>query len=189
MKRYLPFLVFAIVLGAARLLGAMTPETFPNLQPLGALFFCGMALFGLRGLILPALVWFVTYPLTSLQQGYGWSTQMLVPVLGFVAMILLASQFRKSSPGKVFLGSLAGAVAFYLITNTLSWAMNPQYLKSFPGLVQALTVGLPQYATPTWVFFRNALLAQSAFSALFLVAHSTLTVHATTREKAMARVA
>ena len=174
MKRFLPFLIFAIVLGSARLLGSMTPESLGNLQPLGALFFCGMACFGLRGIILPALVWFLTYPLTSLQQGYGWSFQMLVPLLGFVAMVLLARRFRKAAPGKIFLGSLAGACAFYLITNTLSWAMEPQYAKSLPGLIQALTVGLPQYATPTWVFFRNSLLSQATFSAIFLMATQTM---------------
>ena len=114
-----------------------------------------MALFGLRGIILPALVWLITYPLTSLHQGYGWSAQMIIPLLGFLAMIILARSFQKASPGKVFLGSLASALVFYLVTNTLSWAIDPLYPKSFAGLAQALTVGLPQLATPTWMFFRN----------------------------------
>jgi hypothetical protein len=185
MKRLLPFLVFAIVLGVARILGSYTPESLGNLQPLGALFFCGMALFGLRGIILPTLVWFITYPMTSLQQGYGWSAQILVPLLGFAAMILLARSFQKASPRKVFLGSLASALVFYLVTNTLSWAMDPLYTKSFAGLVQALTVGLPQFATPTWIFFRNSLISQSAFSALFIIATQTMTV----RSPSKARVA
>ena len=183
MKRLLPFLVFAIVLGAARILGSHTPETLGNLQPLGALFFCGMALFGLRGIILPTLVWLITYPLTNLHQGYGWSAQMIIPLLGFLAMILLARSFQKASPGKVFLGSLASALVFYLVTNTLSWAIDPLYPKSFAGLAQALTVGLPQFATPTWMFFRNSLISQSVFSALFIIATQTMTARVSSKEK------
>jgi len=174
MKRLLPFLVFAIVLGAARILGSHAPESLGNLQPLGALFFCGMALFGLRGIILPSLVWFLTYPMTSLQQGYGWSAHMLIPLLGFAAMILLARSFQKASPGKVFLGSLASALVFYLVTNSLSWAVDPLYTKSLAGFVQALTVGLPNFSTPTWMFFRNSLISQSVFSALFIIATQTM---------------
>ena len=189
MKRLLPFLAFAIVLGAARILGSHTPESLGNLQPLGALFFCGMALFGLRGIILPALVWFITYPMTSLQQGYGWSAQMLVPLLGFAAMILLARSFQKAGPGKIFLGSLASALVFYLVTNSLSWAMDPLYSKSFAGWVQALTVGLPQFATPTWIFFRNSLISQSVFSALFIVATQTMTAHVTSKARTAAQTA
>jgi hypothetical protein len=36
-------------------------------------------------------------------------------------------------------------------------------------LIQALTVGLPQYsATPTWMFFRNSLLSDLFFTFLFV---------------------
>lgn len=175
MQRALPFIVFAIVLGFARVFGAITSDSLVNFQPLGALLFCGMALFGWRGLILPAFAWLVTLPFTNIAQGYVWYSTILTPLLGFAAMIALARLFRKSSPGKVFLGSLAGAIAFYLVTNTLSWVSDPLYTtKSFATWIQALTVGLPQFAaTPTWVFFRNALLAQGLFSALFLVATRT----------------
>lgn len=174
MQRALPFIVFVIVLGLARLIGAMTPESFGNLQPLGALFFCGMALFGWRGVILPAAAWLISYPITSLAQGYDWSAQMLVPLLGFAAMVALAQLFKNAGSGKIFLGSLAGALAFYLVTNTLSWVFDPLYTtKSLATWFQALTVGLPQFPTPTWVFFRNSLLAQGLFTGLFLVATRT----------------
>ena len=171
MQRALPFIVFVIVLGLARVLGSMAPESLGNLQPFGSLFFCGMALFGWRGIILPAIAWFISYPITSLSQGYGWSAQMLVPLLGFAAMIALAYFFKNAKPSRIFLGSLAGAVAFYLITNSLSWAFDPLYApKSLATLGQALWTGLPQFGTPTWVFFRNAMIAQSIFSAIFLYA-------------------
>ncbi|HEY2124618.1 MAG TPA: hypothetical protein VGG94_04055, partial [Chthoniobacterales bacterium] len=38
------------------------------------------------------------------------------------------------------------------------------------GLVQALTVGLPQYsATPTCMFFRNSLVRDLGFTCLFVL--------------------
>lgn len=174
MQRALPFIVFVIVLGLARVLGTMTPDSLVNFQPFGALFFCGMVLFGWRGIILPAVAWLISYGPTSMAQGYDWSAQMLTPVLGFAAMIAFARLFKNAKPGKIFAGSLAGAVIFYLVTNTLSWATDPLYTtKSFATWFQALTVGLPQYGIPTWVFFRNALLAQGLFSALYLLATKT----------------
>jgi hypothetical protein len=177
MQRALPFIVFVVVLGLARLIGALTNDSLVNFQPLGALFFCGMALFGWRGIILPAIAWLISYPITSLAQGYGWSAQMLVPLLGFAAMVALASFFKNAKPGRILLGSLAGAIAFYLITNSLSWAFDPLYTtKSFATWVQALWTGLPQFGTPTWVFFRNAMIAQAIFSAIFLYATAAVPV-------------
>jgi hypothetical protein len=44
------------------------------------------------------------------------------------------------------------------------------YAKNFAGLVQSLTVGLPQFsATPSWMFFRNSLLSDLLFTLLFVV--------------------
>ena len=169
MQRAIPLIIFVIVLGIARILGGLNPEFLGNLSPLGALFFCGMALFGVRGIILPALAWFLTYPLTSAMQGYGWSAQFLVPLAGFAAMVFLARYFKDAKPGKIFLGSLASALVFYLLTNTLSWATDPLYVKSLTGFTQALWTGHPGLP-PTWMFFRNALIAQALFSGLFLFA-------------------
>src|SRR5205085_2085908 len=61
--------------------------------------------------------------------------------------------------------SLAGSALFYAITNAFSWLTDPGYMKNFAGLIQALTVGLPQYsATPTWMFFRNSLVSDLLFT-------------------------
>ncbi|MGH7935586.1 MAG: DUF6580 family putative transport protein, partial [Chthoniobacterales bacterium] len=50
-----------------------------------------------------------------------------------------------------------------------SWLSDPGYVKNFAGLIQSLTVGLPQYsATPTWMFFRNSLLSDLFFTLLFV---------------------
>ena len=49
-------------------------------------------------------------------------------------------------------------------------ARDPGYAKNAAGLVQALTTGLPQYgSTPTWMFFRNSLLSDLLFTAVFVL--------------------
>lgn len=176
MQRALPVIVFAIVLISARIIGALNPESFGNLQPFGALFFCGMALFGSRGLILAAATWLISYPITSTLQGYSVGLEILVPIVGFAAMVGLARFFRKSSSLRMFTGSLLGAIAFYLITNSLSWAFDPLYApKSLATFGQALWTGLPGYS-PTWLFFRNALIAQAVFSGIFIVATQGISI-------------
>jgi len=66
--------------------------------------------------------------------------------------------------------SILASVVFYFLTNLFSWWGDPGYAKTFAGLIQALTVGLPTYsATPTWMFFRNSLLSNLFFTLLFVL--------------------
>ena len=66
--------------------------------------------------------------------------------------------------------SIIASLLFYLITNLFSWLSDPGYSKNFAGLIQALTVGLPQYSTtPTWMFFRNSLVSNLFFTLLFVL--------------------
>ena len=66
--------------------------------------------------------------------------------------------------------SIIASLLFYLITNIFSWLSDPGYAKNFAGLIQALTVGLPQYsATPTWMFFRNSVVSILFFTLLFVL--------------------
>jgi hypothetical protein len=66
--------------------------------------------------------------------------------------------------------SIVGSTVFYVITNAFAWISDPGYLRNFSGLIQALTVGLPQYsATPSWMFFRNSLLSDLVFTSLFVL--------------------
>jgi hypothetical protein len=65
---------------------------------------------------------------------------------------------------------IAASTFFYVFTNAFSWLSDPGYAKSFAGLVQALTTGLPAYsATPSWMFFRNSLVSDLLFTVLFVV--------------------
>ena len=63
-------------------------------------------------------------------------------------------------------GALLGAVVFYLVTNTQSWATDVFYPKTLAGWWQALTVGHPEYP-PTIYFFRNTLFGDLMFTGLF----------------------
>jgi hypothetical protein len=89
--------------------------------------------------------------------------------LALVGCIGLALQHRASM--KTLLpASIVASVVFYGLTNVFSWLSDPGYPKNVAGLIQALTVGLPQYsATPTWMFFRNSLLSNLFFTLLFVL--------------------
>ncbi|PYL59042.1 MAG: hypothetical protein DMF30_00890, partial [Verrucomicrobia bacterium] len=68
---------------------------------------------------------------------------------------------------------------------------DPGYAKNFAGLIQALTVGLPQFSsTPSWMFFRNSLLSDLLFTLLFIACMSFGRNSARSRaEAALPRVA
>ena len=73
---------------------------------------------------------------------------------------------RRRSYGRLFLGTLFGALLFYLVSNSVSWMVNPAYAKTIAGWVQALTVGLPGFP-PTWMFGLKTLLGTGLFTGLF----------------------
>ncbi len=72
----------------------------------------------------------------------------------------------RRSYGRVFFGTLFGALLFYLVSNSVSWMVNPAYAKTIAGWVQALTVGLPGFP-PTWMFGLKTLLGTGLFTGLF----------------------
>ena len=91
--------------------------------------------------------------------------------LGFAIIGCLGLLLQSRASWKTLLpGSVAASLIFYVVTNSVSWIYDPGYAKNFAGLIQALTVGLPQYsATPSWMFFRNSLVSDLVFTFLFVV--------------------
>ena len=76
---------------------------------------------------------------------------------------------NRASLKTVLPATIVGSTIFYLITNAFAWLSDPGYAKNFAGLIQALTVGLPQYsATPSWMFFRNSLVSDLIFALAFV---------------------
>jgi hypothetical protein len=100
-----------------------------------------------------------------------WDGQILCRYFAFAVVGCIGLAFANRPSLKTMLpASILGSLVFYVVTNLFSWWSDPGYAKSFAGLIQALTVGLPQYsATPTWMFFRNSLLSNLFFTLLFVV--------------------
>jgi hypothetical protein len=144
-----------------------------NFAPLAAIALCGAVYF-------PAKFKF-TVPLVALLVSdivlnIYYNAPLLVPLmicryfaLGLIGWLGLVIT-KHASLKTVLSASLAGSTLFYVITNAFSWLSDPGYAKDFAGLVQALTIGLPQYsATPTWMFFRNSIVSDLIFTGLFVL--------------------
>ena len=69
--------------------------------------------------------------------------------------------------GPVLLGTIASATAFYVVSIVLCWLGSRDYAQTLPGLVQALTVGVPGYL-PSYYFYRNALVSDLLYSIVFV---------------------
>jgi hypothetical protein len=147
-----------------------------NFAPLAAIALCGAAYLPIKfkfavplGVLLVSDLFLNYFYGAALIQSQMFSHYV---ALGLVGLIGFALQNRASI--KTLLpASIAGSTIFYLITNTFSWLSDPGYVKNFSGLVQALTVGLPEYsATPTWMFFRNSILSDLFFTLLFVACMS-----------------
>ena len=170
MKRALPITLLVVLLVVFSLVGTKLQEVLPGAGPLPAVFFCVAACVGLRWLWIPMLAWLLSYPLTNIILGFGWDWQMLVTVGGFSLAVGLGFALRKHQRALPLLGgALGAAVLFYLFTNCVSWLLLPDYSKSWSGFVQALWTGAPHHAVATWVFLRNAALANLLFTGLFLL--------------------
>jgi Family of unknown function (DUF6580) len=143
-----------------------------NFAPMAAIALCGAAYFPpkfkfsvpLGALFVSDLVLNYVYgaPLLQLQMLGHYLALALVGWIGFAIQ-------NRASVKTLLPASVLGSTIFYLVVNTFSWLSDPGYAKDFAGLIQAQTVGLPQYsATPTWMFFRNTVLSDLFFTLLFV---------------------
>ena len=144
-----------------------------NFAPLAAIALCsGAYLPNKYKFSVPLLTLFISDVIINLSyRAPIFDAQILVRyvALALVAAVGLLLQNRASL--KTLLpASIVGSTLFYIITNSFSWLSDPGYAKDLAGLIQSLTVGLPQYsATPTWMFFRNSLVSDVIFTCLFVV--------------------
>ena len=144
-----------------------------NFTPLAAIALCSATYFPKKyKFSVPLLTLFISDVLINLRYGAPLlDPQILVryAALALVGCIGVLLQNRASL--KTLLpGSIVGSALFYAVTNAFSWLTDPGYAKNFSGLVQSLTVGLPQYsATPSWMFFRNSLVSDLLFTVFFVV--------------------
>jgi hypothetical protein len=144
-----------------------------NFAPLAAIALCGAAYFpGRYKFTVPLIALLVSDVVLNMHYGFSlFSPFVASHYLGFALVGGLGLCLQNRASLKTLLpASFAASLIFYVVTNIVSWAFDPGYVKNFGGLLQALTVGLPQYsATPTWMFFRNSVLSDLLFTGLFIL--------------------
>src|SRR6184192_1725229 len=144
-----------------------------NFAPLAAIALCAAAYFPAKyKFTVPMIALLISDVVLNIHYGFSLlSPFVLSHYLGFalVGCLGLLLQTRRSM--KTLLpASIAGSLIFYIVTNSVSWFFDPGYVKNFAGLIQALTIGLPQFsATPSWMFFRNSIVSDLLFTLLFVV--------------------
>ncbi len=143
-----------------------------NFAPLAAIALCAAAFFPAKyRFTVPLLALLVSdFVLNSYYGASMVDPLILGRYLALIAVGCLGLLLVNRASFKTMLpAAVGGSVIFYLISNAFSWISDPGYVKNFAGFIQALTVGLPGYA-PTWMFFRNSLVSDLAFTVLFVVA-------------------
>jgi hypothetical protein len=92
---------------------------------------------------------------------------MLANYAAYAGILWLGRHFTARASWLSLLGGgILGAILFYLVTNTMAWLQNPEYLKTFSDWIRALTIGTSGWPQ-TWEFFRNTLISGGLFTGLF----------------------
>ena len=164
-----------------------------NFAPLAAIALCGAAYFpGRYKFTIPMVALLISDIVLNIHYGFSFfSPFVLSHYIGFAIVGCLGLLLQDRASWKTLLpASIGASLLFYVITNSVSWLYDPGYAKNIAGWVQALTTGLPAYsATPTWMFFRNSLLSDLFFTALFIVCMSLGRSSQTSRAAALPRAA
>jgi hypothetical protein len=143
-----------------------------NFAPLAAIALCCAAYFPPRfKLSVPLISLFLSDVILNVYYSAPLFTAHIVgrylalALIGCLGILLQnRASFKTLLPAAIVSSSL-----FYFISIVFSWTSDPGYVKTFGGLVQALTVGLPQYsATPSWMFYRNSLVSDLFFTVAFV---------------------
>jgi hypothetical protein len=168
-------LVVLLLAAGWRVLAIHAPA-LSNFAPLMALTFCAAVYFPDKRMW---LVPFAALLLSDLYLDYHYAAaygetwvwpSVLVRLVCF-GLALPVGQLvaRHKSWLNLLSGALAGAIFFYLATNTDAWLRDPMYAKTGAGWWQAMTVGRPEFP-PTLVFFRNTLVSDLLFTGVFALA-------------------
>jgi hypothetical protein len=161
---------YRIVTGLAIISGS---TALSNFAPLAAIALCAAAYFPPKfKFTVPMIALIISDVVLNMSYGFSlFSPFVLSHYVGFALVGALGWLLRNRASLKTLLpASIAASVIFYVVTCAVSWLFDPGYLKNFAGLLQALTVGLPQYsATPSWMFFRNSVVSDLLFTGLFIL--------------------
>lgn len=175
MNRWLPAILIFTILIVFRVMAVVLPGSIQNFQPLPSMVLCSFVfLKGYQRWLIPLAAWLVTDPLTSALHGYPLISpkDQFGVLLGVGAMIAIALK-TSPRPTSVLVNSLLSAVAFYFITNCVSFTFDPLYPKTLQGFIQAQWTG-PIGFGPTWIFLKNLALGNLVFTGIFLLARKSL---------------
>lgn len=177
------------VAAACRIAAVFVPE-FSNLTPVMALAFCGAAYLQRRALWLVPFaavalsdVWINWHYATTYHYAFGVGGALARLACFAAALGLGALVARRRNWLTLTAGTLGGSLLFFVVTNTVSWAGDVYYAKTFGGWLQALTVGHPEFPPTLW-FFRNTLAGDLLFTGVFALAMNRVTAPATRRAEA-----
>jgi len=121
-------------------------------------------LFPILSLFISDLIYQILYlqGLSSIKGFYSgqWQNYLLIASITIIGFFI-----NKNKIGQIFIGSLAGAVYFFLISNFMVWVgggwdiNNQPYPRSFSGLMLCYTEALP--------FFKWSVLSTFIFNGIF----------------------
>ena len=144
-----------------------------NFAPIAAIALCAAAYFPWKyKFTLPMIALLISDVVLDAHYGFSlFSPFVLSHYIGFAIVGCLGLLLQSRASWKTLLpASIVASFIFYVVTNSVSWIYDPGYAKNFGGLIQSLTVGLPQYsATPSWMFFRNSVISDLLFTLLFVI--------------------
>lgn len=166
MRNNLVFPIILMIVFALSRIPGLLPSNFSAAY---ALLFCAGIYFPRKlAFTLPLATMLITDVFINLSYGVQpISGFMLGNYVCYVFLIMLGRWFSpKASLISLLGGGIFGALVFYLLTNTFSWLIDPEYQKTIFGWIQALTTGKPGWPQ-TWEFFRNTLLSGGLFTGIF----------------------
>ena len=141
-----------------------------NFMPLTAIAFSSSACLDRRhDWLVPVLMLLLSDAVLNVHYGEAVIGSWTIVSLLCFTMFAFAGRFVTGRRSVLLMvcGSLACTIMFYLVSNTVCFAVSPDYPPGFAGWVQSLTSGLPGYP-PTWMFLRNSLIGDLAYTLLLV---------------------
>jgi len=144
-----------------------------NFAPVGALsLFAGARLRGWRAYLVPIALMAVTDPLVSRMYGYsataGYSFATPFIYASFLINVWIGSHLRRTeNPAWIGGAAVIGSMQFFLLSNFGTWlAPGSMYGHTIGGLVNCFIAAIP--------FYRNTLISDLGYTAVFFLLHALL---------------
>jgi len=163
-SRWVLIVSLVVITISYRVIAAQFP-VLSNTSPLMAIAFGGAMLLGRKAWFLPLCLLVLSDLVLGWIGGTGWGAYTIMSALVYLGVGWVAHPCLGSNHPRITLlaGTLASGIAFYLIANTFSWALEPAYARTLAGWWQSQTTGLPQFSPPAWFFLRQSLLADTVW--------------------------